>query len=176
MPIEGNHYLLKAHADLAKQVGMPKDNIFVADNGQVVEFKTDSSSGQISGQLTEVRVPTEYVMVDGLGVGDVSHIVLRDRRVMSADGMVVVIATIDSKTGDTVGNPDIISRGFVYMKESRDLIEGTRMKAKKIVQDNKSNTAIEVDHIKNRIRDEIGQFLFNKTNRRPMILPVVIKV
>ncbi len=176
MPIEGNHYLLKAHADLAEQVGIPKENIFVADNGQVVEFNKNPKTGIVSGRLTDVKVPTDYVMVDGLGVGDVSHIVLRDRMVMSADGMVVVIATIDSKNGDVIGNPDIISRGFVYMKESRDLIEETRMKAKKIVQSNNSNTSVEVDHIKNRIRDEVGQFLFNKTNRRPMILPVVIKV
>lgn len=176
MPIEGNHYLLRAHAELAEQVGIPKESIFVADNGQVVEFKKNPSSGETTGRMTDTKVPSEYVMVDGLGVGDVSHIVLRDRRVMSADGMVVVIATIDSKTGDIVGNPDIISRGFVYMKESRDLIEGTRTRAKKIVQDNNTNTATEVDHIKNRLRDEIGQFLFNKTNRRPMILPVVIKV
>lgn len=95
---------------------------------------------------------------------------------MSADGMVVVIATIDSKTGDIIGNPDIISRGFVYMKDSREIIEGTRMKAKKIVQENKSHTAAEVDYIKNKLRDDIGQFLFTKTNRRPMVLPVMIKV
>ena len=176
MPIEGNHYLLEAHGKLARQVGIPKENVFVADNGQVVEFKKIPSSGKVVGNLTDQRVPTEYVMVDGLGVGDVSHIVLRDRRVMSADGMVVVIATIDSKTGKVMGNPDIISRGFVYMKESRDIIEGTRMKAKKIVEENNSGSATEVDHIKNKIRDEIGQFLFTKTNRRPMVLPVVIKV
>ncbi len=176
MPIEGNHYLLKAHADLAEQVGIPKNNIFVADNGQVVEFKKNQPSGSVEGRLTDVKVPTDYIMVDGLGVGDVSHIVLRDRRVMSADGMVVVIATIDSKRNEIVGNPDIISRGFVYMKESRELIEETRTKAKKIVQSNNSSTSVEIDHIKNRIRDEVGQFLFNKTNRRPMILPVVIRI
>jgi len=175
MPIEGNHYLLKAHADLAEQVGIPKNNIFVADNGQVVEFKKNNS-GETSGKLTNKKVLTDYVMVDGLGVGDISHIVLRDRKVMSEDGMVVVIATIDSKTGNILGNPDIISRGFVYMKENRDLIENTRSKAKKLVQSHRSNTTAEVDHIKNRIRDEVGQFLFTKTNRRPMVLPVVIKV
>ena len=175
MPIEGNHYLLKAHADLAEQVGIPKDNIFVADNGQLVEFKKNNS-GQATGKLTDKKVLTDYVMVDGLGVGDISHIVLRDRKVMSEDGMVVVIATIDSKTGNIIGNPDIISRGFVYMKENRDLIENTRSKAKKLVQSHRSNTTAEVDHIKNRIRDEVGQFLFAKTNRRPMVLPVVIKV
>src|SRR6056297_418371 len=175
MPIEGNHYLLKAHADLAEQVGIPKSNIFVADNGQVVEFKKNNS-GQAVGKLTPKKVLTDYVMVDGLGVGDISHIVLRDRKVMSEDGMVVVIATIDSKSGNIIGNPDIISRGFVYMKENRELIESTRSRAKKLVQSHRSDTAAEVDHIKNRIRDDVGQFLFNKTNRRPMVLPVVIKV
>lgn len=175
MPIEGNHYLLKAHADLAEQVGIPKNNIFVADNGQVVEFKK-SGPNQVIGKLTPKKVLTDYVMVDGLGVGDVSHIVLRDRKVMSEDGMVVVISTIDSKTGNIIGNPDIISRGFVYMKENRELIESTRSRAKKLVQGHRSNSSTEVDHIKNRIRDDVGQFLFNKTNRRPMVLPVVIKV
>jgi ribonuclease J len=95
---------------------------------------------------------------------------------MAEDGMIVVIATIDSKTGDSVGNPDIISRGFVYMKENRDLIEKTRMKAKKIVKDHDSRTQADNDYIKNKIRNEIGQFLFSQTKRRPMVLPVVIKV
>jgi len=174
MPIEANHYLLRAHAELAEQVGIPKENIFVADNGQVVEFVKQGTN--INGHLSNEKVNTDYVMVDGLGVGDVSNIVLRDRRVMSEDGMIVIIATIDNKTGDTIGNPDIISRGFVYMKENRELIEKTRMKVKNIVKDHDPRTPADDDYIKNKIRNEIGQFLFGQTKRRPMVLPVVIKV
>ncbi len=174
MPVEGNHYLLRAHADLAEQVGIPKENIFVADNGQVVELTKKGNN--VRGVLTKEKVPTDYIMVDGLGVGDVSNIVLRDRRVMAGDGMIVVIATIDSKTGDPIGNPDIISRGFVYMKENRELIEKTRMRVKKLVKDHDPRTPADDDYIKNKIRNDIGQFLFSQTKRRPMVLPVVIKV
>jgi ribonuclease J len=174
MPVEGNHYMLRAHADLAEQVGIPKENIFVADNGQVVEFA--AAGREIRGALTREKVPTDYIMVDGLGVGDVSNIVLRDRRVMAEDGMIVVITTIDSKTGDPIGNPDIISRGFVYMKENRELIEKTRMRVKKLVKDHDPRTPADDDYIKNKIRNDIGQFLFSQTKRRPMVLPVVIKV
>ncbi|KKR20091.1 MAG: Ribocuclease J [Parcubacteria group bacterium GW2011_GWE2_39_37] len=175
MPIEGNHYLLRAHAELAEQVGIPREKIFVADNGQVVEFIKDKTNTTI-GRLTNEKVPTEYVMVDGLGVGDVSHVVLRDRRVMSEDGMIVIIATIDNGTGEPIGNPDIISRGFVYMKDNRELIEKTRMRVKKIVKDHDPRTPADDEFIKNKIRNDIGQFLFAQTKRRPMVLPVVIKV
>ncbi len=174
MPIEANHYMLQAHAELAEQVGIPKNKIFVADNGQIIEF--DKQENDIIGKLTKDKANSDYVMVDGLGVGDISNIVLRDRRVMAEDGMIVIIATIDSKTGDPIGNPDIISRGFVYMKENRALIEKTRMKVKKIVKDNDSRTPADDDYIKNKIRNEIGKFLFSQTKRRPMVLPVVIKV
>ncbi len=174
MPIEANHYMLQANADLAEAVGIPNSRIFIADNGQVVEFH--HSSGKVLGSLTKEKVPTDYIMVDGLGVGDVSEIVLRDRRMMAEDGMIVIIATIDSKTGSIIGNPDLISRGFVYMKENRDLIEKTRTKVKKIVKDKNPMTAADDDYIKNKIRNDIGQFLFNSTKRRPMVLPVVIKV
>lgn len=175
MPIEGNHYMLQAHAELAEQVGIPKNKIFVADNGQIVEFYK-TAGGEATGRLTKDKVLTDYVMVDGLGVGDVSNIVLRDRRVMAEDGMIVVIATIDSKTGETIGNPDIISRGFVYMKENKELIQKTRMKVKKIVKDHNPRTPADDDYIKNKIRNDVGQFLFSQTKRRPMVLPVVIKV
>ncbi len=175
MPIEANHYMLQAHADLAEQVGISRDNIFIADNGQILEIEKDVK-GNIGGALSQEKVITDYVMVDGLGVGDVSNIVLRDRRVMAEDGMIVVIATIDSKTGDIIGNPDIISRGFVYMKENKKLIEDTRMKVKQIAKNSSSRTQNDIDHIKNTIRNNIGQFLFSKTKRRPMVLPVVIKV
>jgi ribonuclease J len=174
MPIEGNHYMLRAHAELAEQVGIPRDKIFVADNGQIVEFH--KQGGEIIGKPTKEKVVTDYVMVDGLGVGDVSNIVLRDRRVMAEDGMIVIIATIDAKTGDTIGNPDIISRGFVYMKENKELIQKTRMKVKKIVKDHNPRTPADDDYIKNKIRNDVGQFLFSQTKRRPMVLPVVIKV
>lgn len=174
MPIEANHYMLKAHAELGEQVGIPKTNIFLADNGQVVELFKDN--GVSIGKLTNEKVPSDYVMVDGLGVGDVSNIVLRDRKMMAEDGMIVIIATVDSKTGDPIGNPDIISRGFVYMKENKELIEGTRMKAKNIVKNHSIKGQADVDHIKNKIRNELGQFLFQKTQRRPMVLPVVILV
>lgn len=174
MPIEANHYMLQAHADLAEQVGIPLNKIFVADNGQVVDFRRVGD--KVEGLLTDEKVPTDYVMVDGLGVGDISEIVLRDRRMMSEDGMIVVIATIDAHTGDLIGNPDLISRGFVHMKESRDLIEKTRMRVKKIIKDKNPTALPDDDYIKNKIRNDIGQFLFTQTKRRPMVLPVVIKV
>jgi len=181
MPIEGNHYMLQAHAELAQQVGIPSNNIFVADNGQVVNLQRQGH--EIVGQLTKEKVNTDYVMVDGLGVGDVSDIVLRDRKTMAEDGMIVVIATIDSKTGDPIGNPDIISRGFIYMKDNKDLIQDTRMRIKKIVKETDFLASPigghgfgDDDQLKNKIRADVSQFLFNKTKRRPMVLPVVIKV
>ena len=175
MPIEANHYMLRAHAELAEQIGIPKDKIFVADNGQVVLIKKGLQDKTVC-TLTKEKVPSEYVMVDGLGVGDVSEVVLRDRLMMAGDGMIVIIATIDAKTGNIIGNPDIISRGFIYMKESRDLIEKTRMHVKKIVKDKNPMTPADDDFIKNKIRNDVGQFLFAQTKRRPMVLPVVIKV
>ncbi len=175
MPIEANHYMLRAHAELAEQVGIPKEKIFVADNGQVVEFRRGINNVAM-GKLTTEKVMTDYVMVDGLGVGDVSDVVLRDRQMMAEDGMIVVITTIDSKTNDIIGNPDLISRGFVYMKENKDLIEKTRAIAKKIVKEQAGTLPIDDDFIKNKIRNDVGQFLFTQTKRRPMVLPVVIKV
>lgn len=175
MPIEANHYMLRAHAELAEQVGISKENIFVADNGQAVLFQKNNV-GKSVGSLTKEKVPSDYVMVDGLGVGDVSEVVLRDRLMMAGDGMIVIIATIDAKTGNIIGNPDIISRGFIYMKENRDLIEKTRMRVKNIVKDKNPMTPADDDFIKNKIRNDVGQFLFTQTKRRPMVLPVVIKV
>jgi len=180
MPIEGSHYMLQAHAELAQQVGIPTDKIFVPDNGQITTF--EQRGHEIIGQLTKEKVITDYVMVDGLGVGDVSDIVLRDRKTMAEDGMIVVIATIDSKTGDPIGNPDIISRGFIYMKDNKDLIQDTRMRVKKIIKETdpllltSTRGLGEDDQLKNKIRADVSQFLFNKTKRRPMVLPVVIKV
>lgn len=171
LPVYANHYMLVEAKKLAMREGFRNDQIFVLDNGQILKFQKDKKPFVLKEQAN-----TDYVMVDGLGVGDVSEIVLRDRRMMADDGMIVIIATIDAKTGAIIGNPDLISRGFVHMKENRDLIEKTRMRVKKIVKDKNPMTAADDDYIKNKIRNDIGQFLFNSTKRRPMVLPVVIKV
>lgn len=177
IPIEGSHSHLRMNAKIAESVGIDPKNIFVADNGQIMEFYAEPKEpyGAI-GRLTPYKVPADYVMVDGLGVGDVSHVVLRDRKMMAEDGMIVIIVTVDSKTGFLIGNPDIISRGFVYMKESKELIEQVRTKVKKIVTDRDPKSAVDNIFVKNQIRDKIGQFLFTKTERRPMVLPVIIEV
>jgi ribonuclease J len=170
IPIEGNHSFLRMHAKIAESAGVNPHNIFVADNGQVIEF---SKTG---GRLTTQRVPSDYVFVDGLGVGDVSNVVLRDRQVMSEDGMLVVIATVDAKTGELAHSPDIISRGFIYMKENKKLVEQTRSKIKSVLKDNNPKQMANEMYLKDKIRNELGQFLFDKTQRRPMILPVIIEV
>lgn len=170
IPVHANRYLLQAHADVAASIGIPQNNIFMPRNGQIVEFDAHG------GRLTDETVITDYVMVDGLGVGDVSEIVLRDRQLLAGDGMFVIIATIDKKTGTLIGSPDIISRGFVYLKESKDLIERARAKVKKIMHDSDKNSPAFEDYIKNKIRNEVGQFLFQETRRRPMVLPVLIEV
>lgn len=170
MPIEANHYMLQIHKEIGMAVGLPEEKIFVADNGQVVEMAKEG------GRLTDEYVPSDYVFVDGLGVGDVSDVVLRDRQMMAEDGMVVVISTIDGKSGQLLGNPDVLSRGFVYMKENREIIEAIRHRVKKICVDHDKKTPAFDEHIKNKIREDLGQYLFSQTKRRPMILPVVIKV
>ena len=171
IPVYANYYMLVEAKKLALREGFRDDQVFVLDNGNIVKFQKGRKP-----LLLKEKANTDYVMVDGLGVGDVSEIVLRDRRMMADDGMIVVIATIDAKTGSIIGNPDLISRGFVHMKENRDLIEKTRAKVKAIVKDKNPMTPADDDYIKNKIRNEIGQFLFKATQRRPMVLPVIIKV
>lgn len=171
IPIEGNYSFLKAHAKIAESAGIKPQNILIADNGQIIEFEDEK------GLLTKKYVPTDYVMVDGLGTIDSKNIVLRDRKMLAADGMFVIIVTIEGKTGKLVTSPDIISRGFVYMKEEKKLIENTRNKVKGILKTkNATKKVANYAYIKNKIRNDIGQFLFSKTERRPMILPVVIEV
>lgn len=170
IPIEGNQFMLKAAALVAESLDWPTDQVIIPRNGRIIEF----SGGE--GKMTKDKVPVDYVMVDGLGVGDVSNVVLRDRQLMSEDGMFVVIATVDSKTGALVGSPDIISRGFVYMKGNKALIEEARTKVKAICKDKNAKNAANPMFLKNKLRDEMGKYLFQKTQRRPMILPVVIEV
>jgi len=170
IPVHGNRFLLQAHCDLGVSIGIPRENILLADNGQVMEFD------KIGGRLTQEYVNTDYVMIDGLGEGDTSQIVLRDRRMMAEDGMFVIIATIERRTGRLIGNPDIISRGFVYLKENKELIEKTRMRAKKILKDSDPKSPAFEEYIRAKLRNDIGQFLYSQTKKRPMVLPVIIEV
>ena len=176
IPIEANHFMLNIHGEIAESVGIPKDNILIADNGQVIEFLKGANQTDATGRLTTEKVPTEYIMVDGLGVGDVSSIVLRDRKLMAEDGMFVIVATVKRNTGELVGSPDIISRGFVYMKESRELIEEARNLVRTVCKDRGSEYAANPMEIKNKLRETVGKFLYKKTKRRPMVLPVIIEV
>jgi ribonuclease J len=171
IPIHGNYYMLRLHAELAENVGIKPENIIVAGNGHVIHL----SPSKI--WLDKERVQTSYVMVDGLGVGDVGQVVLRDRQAMAKDGMFVIIVTVDAQTGRVRNSPDIISRGFIYMRESKDLLRQVREKVKDIVHYATGDQGpINQNYIKENIRDKIGQFLYTKTQRRPMVLPVIIEV
>jgi ribonuclease J len=170
MPVHGNLFLRHANANLAEEIGISKDRIFIPDNGQVVSFDRNG------GKVTNDKYPIEYVMVDGLGVGDVSHVVLRDRLQLATDGMFVVICTLERRTGKLIGSPDIISRGFIYIKGAHELVEKARTRIKKILNDTDPRSPAFEEYTKNKIRDDIGQFLWSQTKRRPMVLPVIIEV
>jgi len=171
IPVYANHYMLKEAALLAKrELGYKDKNIFVPDNGSVIEFTKNSA------KMLAKKVITDPVMIDGLGISSTQDIVLRDRQILAEQGMVVVIATIKSKQAKLVQNPDIISRGFVYLKENKELLNGVRKKVRKIIEHREVKTPPTEEFIKNKIRSDVGQFLFSKTGKRPMVLPVVIEV
>ncbi len=172
IPIHGHRYMRQIHADLAEGVGIKKENIAVIDNGQVIVLDKDKKM-----IVTKERINTSYVMVDGLGVGDVGQVVLRDRQILSEDGMIVIISIVDSTTGKVRGSSDIISRGFVYLRESKPLLSSIRKETKSIVEETATKEhTMNVDYIKENMREQIGKLIFKKTKRRPMILPVIIEV
>ncbi len=171
MPIHGQYSMMVAHADIAKSLGIPEKNIILAENGQKINISKNEWF------IEKKPVPANYVMVDGLGVGDVGEIVLRDRKILAKDGIFVLIVVVDRQLGRVKGSPDIISRGFVYLRESKELLRETRKRTIAIV--NKaigSGRAVNWAYVKDELRNKIGQFLFERTQRRPMVLPVVIEV
>ena len=171
LPVYANHYFLKEAAKLGEAVGVHKDNIFVLDNGNQLEF------GGEKPKLLPSKIDTSYVMVDGLGVGDVGEVVLRDRQLLAKDGMFTIVVIIDSKTKKIIGTPQITSRGFIFVKENFDLVNATKRVVEKVVKEKTSeDVAINWDYVKNNIREAVGSFLYTKTERRPMVLPVVIEV
>ncbi len=173
IPAHGYFSFRAEHAKLAVSNGFPRGNILLPANGEVVEITPDKV--KLSGEKYDIK----HIMVDGLGVGDIGNVVLRDRQALASDGMVVVIATIDGRTGEVVGEPDFISRGFIYMKEQQALVRDTRLYIRKIIeQQSGRNHGGEPNwaHLKSTLRDSLGQFLFQHTERRPMVLPVIVEV
>ncbi|MDD2731989.1 MAG: ribonuclease J [Candidatus Pacebacteria bacterium] len=171
MPVHGQVSMLATHGEIAEDAGVKKENIIIANNGQIIDVNQNEFS------FEKKTAPSNYIMVDGLGIGDVGEIVLRDRQMLSKDGMFVIVAVVDRLTGQVKGSPDIISRGFIYLRESKDLLSQTRKKVINIINSTAGKGgAVNWTYVKNEVRDKIGQFLFSKTERRPIILPVIIEV
>lgn len=169
VPIHGEHRMLMKHAELAENVGIPKDNIMITDIGVVMEFDQ-------KGLRAKDRVTSGQVFIDGLGVGDVGNIVLRDRRQLSTDGILVVVVTINKKTGKALAGPDIVSRGFVYVRESEELIDEAKDKVRQALEACEKNKVTEWGVLKNAVRDSLNQYLYDKIKRRPVILPIIMEV
>ncbi len=169
MPVHGEYKHLSKHADLAVEMGMDRKNVLISDIGKVVE--TDGVDLKVIGS-----VPAGAVMVDGLGVGDVGSIVLRDRRHLSEDGLIVVVVTMDSATGRVLAGPDIVSRGFVYVREAENLMNEANDVVRRTMETCSHDGVREWGNIKQMIRDDLSRFLYNKTKRSPMILPIIQEI
>lgn len=168
IPVHGEYRHLVFHTRLAHAMGVPEENTFVLTDGDVLEL--DERGGRVTG-----RVPSDYIYVDGLGVGDIGKVVLRDRRMLSKDGVLVVVIAIDKRTGQVVGQPDVISRGFIDPSESEGLMERARQVVIKAV-DHGGNRTAEWNYINSKIKESLGKFAYQETKRRPMVLPVPVEV
>lgn len=169
MPVHGEYRHLVKHAKIAQELGMAKDHIFLSENGQILEFTRDK--GVVAGKVTAGRV-----LVDGLGVGDVGNIVLRDRRQLSQDGILIIVMTMNRATGEVVSGPDIVSRGFVYVRESEALMDEARDRVEQALERCQDGRVADWSTIKTNVRDALSRYLFEKTRRRPMILPIIMEV
>lgn len=173
IPIHGHHYMLRLHAELAENLGIPKENIIVPDDGSVIEIK---DQGQKIVKLGS-KAPNNTVMVDGFTIGDIQDVVIRDRQILSQDGIFVVIALINASTGKLKKSPDIISRGSVYLRESQELLRETRYLVKNCIEQiTQGSHPINIDYVKDVVSEELGKFLFQQTAKKPIIIPVMICV
>ena len=168
IPVHGEYRHLKAHAEVAQSLGIPKENIFLMYSGDVMELDEDGAA--VTG-----KVHTGAIMVDGLGVGDVGNIVLRDRQHLSEDGIMVVVLTLEKRTNQLLAGPDIVSRGFVYVRESEDLMGEAREVVEEALDGCLSKNISDWGKIKSTIKDALGDYVWKKTKRRPMILPIIME-
>ncbi len=172
MPAYGYHSMLRYHAAAQAAAGFPKENIIIADNGMVIEIKNGTQLN-----IRKEKIPANPMMVDGFSIGDMQEVVIRDRQALASDGMFVIIATVNLRTGQLKKSPDIISRGFIYLRESQTLLSEARLLVKKNVEDLASGmNPIDLEYIKTNLTDSVERYLFQKTNKRPMVIPVLIGV
>jgi len=169
IPVHGEYRMQKRHGKIAEEIGIPRENIFLGENGNVFEFT--ETTGRMSGKVTAGKV-----FVDGLGVGDVGNIVIRDRKQLSEDGVIIVVVTLDKQQGAVLSGPDLVSRGFVYVRESGELMSEAQNKIKAVLEQCELKNIREWSSIKIRIREALNKYLYEKTGRRPMVLPIIVEV
>jgi len=173
MPVHGSHFRLKMHAELATMIGCPAENVVVPDNGSIIELR---DKGQTLVKLP-VKAPSGNMVVEGLNIGDVSEVVLRDRKMLSEDGIFVIVALVNSRTGKLRKSPDIIARGFVYLRESQDLLSEARHVIRHSIEESTAGmNPINFDHVKNTVSESVSRFLFQKTAKKPIVIPVVLSI
>ncbi|MBI2673970.1 MAG: ribonuclease J [Candidatus Zambryskibacteria bacterium] len=173
MPVHGNHYRLKMHAELAAELGCPRENIIVPDNGSIIEIQ---DKGAKFVKLKE-KAPSEDMVVEGLSIGDISEVVIRDRKMLAEDGIFVVIALVDARTGRLKKSPDIIARGFVYLRESQELLSEARGIIKRSIESTTIGmNPINFDYTKNAVTEDVSRFLFQRTAKKPTVIPVILGI
>ncbi len=174
IPLHGYHYMLRSHVDIAIATGVKREHTTISDNGSIIEIR-DKGESIVKLSMT---APKEDIMVDGFAVGNLQEVVLRDRQMLAEDGIVVLVATVDMRTGKLMKSPDIIARGFVYVRESQELLNQARLIVKKTVEDacTKGMKTVNFEYVKEDVRDEVGKFLFQETQKQPMVIPVLLGI
>ena len=174
IPLHGYHYMLRSHVEIAQATGIPPENTIIADNGSIIEIR---EKGEKIVKLS-VSAPKEMIMVDGFAIGNLQEVVMRDRKMLAEDGIVVIVATVDMHTGKLMKSPDIVARGFVYVRDSQELLNQARLIIKKTVEDacGKGMKGINFEFVKEDVRDQVGKFLFQQTQKQPMVIPVLLGI
>ncbi len=170
MPVHGEYRHLKRHAKIAESLGKEPENIFILENGNVLNITANKA------EILKEEVPSQAVYVDGLGVGDVGNIVLRDRKLLSESGLIIVVAAIDKASGTICSGPDIISRGFVYVRENENLIEQARNLVSNTLDKCCEENIKDWNALKSAVRDDLRSFIYKQTKRSPVILPIFLEV